>query len=82
MSTVSSIQELHKIRTAVNQFMKSLNRKISETADSKLRSSFKNVKERMEKYWEKLFADPLVVHVNGKEKSKVLFRNLISKINC
>ena len=48
--------------------MKSLNRKISETTDSKLRRSFKNVKERIEKYWQKLFADPLVVHVNGKEK--------------
>ena len=67
MSTISSIQELNKIRTAVNQFMKSLNQKISETTDSKLKSSFKNVKERIEKYWEKLFADPLVVHANGKE---------------
>lgn len=67
MSTISSIHELNKIRTAVNQFMKSLNQKIYETTDSKLQSSYKNVKERIEKYWERLFADPLVVHVNGKE---------------
>jgi len=81
MSTVSSIQELDKIRTAVNQFMKSLNRKISETTDSKLRSSLKNVKERIEKYWEKLFADPLVVHVNGKEKCLFVQRtnNILEK---
>ncbi len=26
------------------------------------------VKERIEKYWDKLFADPLVVYVDGKEK--------------
>ena len=67
-SAISSTRELNKIRTAVNRFMKELNQKIAETTDAKLRSSFKNVKERVEKYWEKLFADPLVVDVNGKEK--------------
>jgi hypothetical protein len=68
MSTISSTRELSTIRTAVNHFMKKLKQKIAETTDPKLRSSFKNVKERVEKYWEKLFADPLVVRVNGQEK--------------
>jgi len=64
----SSTQELEKIKTAVVKFIKELDKKTQNTADLKIRASFKNVKERLEKYWEKLFAHPLVVNVNGKEK--------------
>ena len=68
MSTISSTQELQKIRTAVKYFMNELDQKINSPNDSKMRRSFISVKERLEKYWQKLFADPLIVKVNGEEK--------------
>lgn len=68
MSTISSTQELQKIRTAVKDFMNELDQKINSPNDSKMCPSFRNVKERLEKYWQKLFADPLIVKVNGEEK--------------
>ena len=54
MSTISSTQELQKIRTAVKDFMSELDQKINSPNDSKMRRSFISVKERLEKYWQKL----------------------------
>ena len=68
MSTISSTQELKKIRSAVIKFMARLKQKIAATPYPKIRGSFNNVKERVEKYWHQLFADPLVVTIDGKEK--------------
>lgn len=65
---LTSLQELHKIRTAVHHFTGDLEQKIQNTTDPKLKQPFENVKERIEQYWQKLFADPLVVNVNGQEK--------------
>jgi hypothetical protein len=65
---ISSLQELQKIKSAVQNFLLNLKLKIQNTTDLKIKHSFKNVKERIEQYWHKLFAEPLVVNVNGQEK--------------
>ena len=64
----TSSQELKKIKTAVNKFMHSFEEQIDTTTDESLKASFISVKKRIEKYWNRLFADPLVVPINGEEK--------------
>lgn len=68
MGKISSTQELNKIRAAVEDFTNELNQKIPNIHDPKMRRGFISVKKRLEKYWEKLFADPLIVKVNGEER--------------
>lgn len=70
----ASCQELKKIKTAVESFMQSLEQQINQTNDKALRSSFTSVKERMLKYWDKLFADPFIVEVNGEKKMFFIHR--------
>ena len=69
-----SCQESEKIKTAVERFMQSLELQINQTNDKALRSSFTSVKERMLKYWDKLFADPFIVEVNGAQKMFFIHR--------
>ena len=64
----ASCQQLKKIKTAVESFMQSLEQQIKQTETKALRASFISVKERMLKYWDKLFADPFIVEVNGENK--------------
>jgi hypothetical protein len=70
----ASCQELKKIKTAVENFMQSLEQQIKQTEDKALRASFISVKERMLKYREKLFADPFIVEVNGEKKMFFIHR--------
>jgi len=65
---IASLQQLKTIKAAVKNFTRNLKQKILNTADPKMKRSFKNVKERIEQYWQKLFADPIRVNVNGQEK--------------
>jgi hypothetical protein len=68
MAEITSTGQLHKIRIAVQNFRGELELNIQNTTDEKIKQPFLNVKERIEQYWEKLFADPLLVNVNGQEK--------------
>ena len=65
---VASSQELEKIRISVKAFMRTLEDQIETITDKPLRSSFIKVKERILEYWDRLFADPFVVKVNGEKK--------------
>jgi uncharacterized protein YbaR (Trm112 family) len=64
----TSCQELRKIRTAVETFMGSLGQQIENAMDKTLRDSLVKVKERIHTYWDRLFADPFIVEVNGEKK--------------
>lgn len=68
MAEITSPAQLQKIRSAVQNFTCDLQLKIQNTTDEKIKQPFINVKERIEQYWEKLFAEPLLVNVNGQEK--------------
>jgi len=61
-------ENLQKIKTAVEGFMRELDVELETTTDKSLQTSFSKVKERLLKYWERLFADPFVIEVNGEEK--------------
>ena len=65
---VASSQELEKIRISVKAFMRTLEDQIETITDKPLRTSFIKVKERILEYWDRIFADPFVVKVNGKKK--------------
>lgn len=69
-----SCQELEKIKTAVESFMPSLEQQINQTEDNALRQNFTSVKERILKYWDKLFADPFIVEVEGEKKMFFIHR--------
>lgn len=73
-SEEASCQELEKIKTAVERFMPSLEQQINQTENNALRASFTDVKERILKYWDKLFADPFIVEVNGEKKRFFIHR--------
>ncbi|MFQ5630292.1 MAG: hypothetical protein ACE5I1_16095 [bacterium] len=64
----SSRQEIQKIRTAVEAFMRKLNKQIQKTTEQQLRASLKKIKEQITEYEERLFADPLIVEANGEKK--------------
>jgi len=68
MAEITSAGQLHKIRMAVQNFRGELELKIQNTTDDNIKQPFINVKERIEQYWEKLFAEPLLVKVNGQQK--------------
>jgi len=73
-SEQASCQKLNTIKTAVERFMQSLEQQIKQTEDKALRSTFTSVKERMLKYWDKLFADPFIVEVTGEKKMFFIHR--------
>ena len=54
--------------------MQGLEQQINKTENKDLRASFTNVKERIVKYWDKLFADPFIVEVNGEKKMFFIHR--------
>ncbi len=68
MSEIASPEELQQVKAAVIKFSSDLELKIKKTKLKKIVRKYLIVKERIEKYWDKLFADPLVVNVDGKEK--------------
>lgn len=70
----ASFQQLEQIRTAVDRFMRTLEQQIKQTKDKALRANFTSVKERILKYWDKLFADPFIVEVNGEKKMFFIHR--------
>ncbi len=74
MGEITSPEELHKIRIAVQRFANDLEVKIQNTTDENIKQPFIDVKERIEQYWEKLFADPVLVKVNGQEKLLLVHR--------
>lgn len=63
-----SNDELDKIKNAVEDFIKKHNDRIDQTTEKSLRNGFIQIKERILKYWDRLFADPFVVDVNGEKK--------------
>ncbi|MBN1364926.1 MAG: hypothetical protein JW976_09000 [Syntrophaceae bacterium] len=67
-SVISSTQELNRIQTKVKKFMADIEKKTIKTTDRKIQNSYENVKERLEKSWHRLFADPLIVNVKGEKK--------------
>lgn len=73
-SEAASCQELKKIKIAVENFMPGLDQQINQTENQALRASFARVKERILKYWDRLFADPFIVAVNGEKKLLFIHR--------
>jgi hypothetical protein len=73
-SETASCQQLKKIKTAVESFMRSLEQQIKQTKEKPLRASFISVKERIFLYWDRLFADPFMVEVNGEKKMFFIHR--------
>lgn len=73
-TVTTSHQELQQIRTAVQVFMHALDRQIQTTTDQPLQESLLKVKERIIEYEEKLFADPIVVEVNGEKRHFFIHR--------
>jgi len=70
----ASLQQLEKIKIAVESFMQNLELKIKKTNEKPLRKSFTSVKERIFLYWDRLFADPFMVEVNGEKKMFFIHR--------
>ena len=70
----ASLQQLEKIKTAVESFMQTLEQKIKKTDEKPLRASFNSVKERIFLYWDRLFADPFIVEVDGEKKMFFIHR--------
>lgn len=69
-----SDEELKKIKHAVEAFTKKLGDKINLTTKNSLQASFTKVKERILEYWDRLFADPFVVEVNGENRKFFVHR--------
>jgi len=65
---VFSEGNLQKIKTAVEKFVGQLDVDCQTATDKSLKESFKKVKERIETYWERLFADPIVIDVNHEKR--------------
>lgn len=65
---VDSLEQLQKIKVQACRFMSELEQKIQNAPEKMIKNQFTVVKERMEQYWEKLFAEPLIVNVDGQEK--------------
>lgn len=65
---VFSEENLQKIKTAVEKFVCQLDVDCQTATDKSLKESFKKVKERIETYWERLFADPIVMDVNNEKR--------------
>ena len=72
--TSASSRELKKIKTAVEVFMDSFEIQIETTTNKSLKTSFIKGKERIKLYWDRLFADPFVVDVNGEKKMFFIHR--------
>ncbi len=68
MSEIASPEDLQQVKDAVIKFSSDLELKIQKTRLKKIIRKYLIVKDRIEKYWDKLFSDPLVVNVDGKEK--------------
>jgi hypothetical protein len=68
ITVTASHQELQKIKTAVEAFMRALERQIQSTTAQSLRDNLIKVKERIIEYGGRLFADPIVVEVNGEKR--------------
>jgi hypothetical protein len=68
LTITTSQQELQKIRTAVEAFRRALERQIQGPTDQSLRDDLIKVKERITEYGDRLFADPIVVEVNGEKR--------------
>lgn len=64
----TSNEELEQIKRAVEDFMKNHNDRIDKATEKSSRNSFIQIKERILEYWDRLFADPFVVEVNGEKK--------------
>jgi hypothetical protein len=67
-------QEWARIRRNVTAFMPRLEQYIQTASDPTVKNSFIQMQERILEYWEKLFADPLVLTVNGEKRVFYLHR--------
>lgn len=69
-----SERELKRIKTAVELFMAKHGRRINDTANESIRTSFQKVRDRIQLYWERLFADPFEVEVNHEKRTFFVHR--------
>ena len=67
-SQSNSARELIKIKTAVESFTAKHEMRINNTADKSIHASIEKVRDRIQLYWERLFADPFAVEVNHEKK--------------
>ena len=70
----ASFQQLQQIKIAVENFMQNLKQQIKQTNEKPLQKSFTSVKERICLYWDRLFADPFMIEVNGEKKMFFIHR--------
>ena len=74
MKETSSYREHEEIKKAVHKFLKKLEKEIKKTNDKKLCDSFNKVISKINEYGERLFADPLIVEVNGENRTFFIHR--------
>lgn len=74
MKETASNGEHQKIKKAVQKFLKQIEKTIGKTKDEQLCDSFNKVISKINEYGERLFADPLVIEVNGEKKLLFMHR--------
>jgi len=74
MKETSSHREHQKIREAVQKFLKQLEKKTGKIKDEQLCNRFNKVISKINEYGERLFADPLIVEVNGEKRQLIMHR--------
>jgi hypothetical protein len=76
-----SESELENIRTAVTDFCKNLKEQIKTTKNEDISKSFDKLQQKLEKYWDKLFSDPIEIEIDGNPRTIFIHRtnNLIEQ---
>jgi len=70
----NSKRELKKIRIAVTAFTRNLDKQLKTEKKPTILSSLTTLRKKIENYSDKLFADPIVVPVNGQQKTFFVHR--------
>jgi len=63
-----TVEEIEQIKKSVQKFITNLKEKIQCAGDKKISDSYTKVITRIEEYGERLFADQLLVEINGEKK--------------
>lgn len=70
----TSVQELQRIKKAVEAFIKDLKKKSIKMNDKQITSAFYRLIDKVEEYGERLFTDPMIVLIGDREKIIIIQR--------
>ena len=73
-SKMASSYQHESIKKAVERLMTSLEKRIKKAKNNDIKKSFIHVKERIQVDWQRLFADPIEVNVNGRKRTFYIHR--------